>query len=258
MTGRAADTSTEGLERRSGVALWRQIADQIRLLAAVGELGLDGRLPPEMAMAARFGVNRHTVRSAIAKLVREGVLRSEQGRGTFAVRPKRLAYPIAARTRFSAGLEGQAKERRARLLSYAQEAADQRAAEALAIPPGAPVVRLETVSEADGRPVSQATSWFAAERFSGIAERFARSGSITAAFKAFGIDDYVRRSTVISARHADREELELLRLSPGAIVLLTEAINDDLAGRPIQYSLTRFAADRVELRVDTADAQAPR
>jgi DNA-binding transcriptional regulator YhcF (GntR family) len=140
------------LERRSGVALWRQIADQIRLLAASGALEADGRLPPELALAERFGVNRHTVRSAIAQLVREGALRSEQGRGTFAVRPKRLAYPIATRTRFSTGLEGQAKERKARLLAHAEEPAEPRVAEALEIEPGAPVVRLETVIEADGRP----------------------------------------------------------------------------------------------------------
>lgn len=240
------------LERRSGVALWRQIADQIRLLAAGAELDSDGRLPPEMALAARFGVNRHTVRSAIAQLVQEGVLRSEQGRGTFAVRPKRLAYPIATRTRFSAGLEGQAKERKARLLAHAEEPADALIADVLGIEPGAAVIRLETVSEADGRPVSRGTTWFAAERFSGIAARFAKTGSITAALKAFGVDDYVRRSTAISARHAGHEELQELRLSPGAIVLVTEAINDDLAGRPLHYSRTSFAADRVELRVDTA------
>jgi GntR family transcriptional regulator, phosphonate transport system regulatory protein len=246
-------TLARELERRSGVALWRQIADQIRLLAAGAETGGDGRLPPEAVLAARFGVNRHTVRSAIGHLVKEGVLRSEQGRGTFAVRTKRLTYPIATRTRFSAGLEGQAKERMARLLSHAREEADLRVAKALKIAAGAPVVRLETVSEADGRPVSRATSWFDAARFDGIADRFARSGSVTAALKAFGVEDYVRRSTAISARHAGHEELEVLRLSPGAIVLVAEAVNDDLFGRPIHYSLTSFAADRVELRVETAD-----
>ena len=36
-----------------------------------------------MALAERYGVNRHTVRSAISALVQEGVLRAEQGRGTF-------------------------------------------------------------------------------------------------------------------------------------------------------------------------------
>ena len=93
------------MERRSGVALWRQIADQIRLAIGSGEFARR-RLPPELALAARFGVNRHTVRGAIAALVQEGVLRAEQGRGTFVEQRKRFAYPIGARTRFSEGLRG--------------------------------------------------------------------------------------------------------------------------------------------------------
>lgn len=239
----------KSMERQTGVALWRQVADRIRLGIGSGALADDGRLPPEVALAERYGVNRHTVRRAIAALVREGVLRAEQGRGTFVESRRRLSYPISARTRFSTGLEGQVKERRAMLLDAAVEPADARAAEALQLAPGADVIRIEGLSEADGRPVSRATSWFDARRFVGFAKAYRRTGSITAAFATFGVDDYLRRSTVVSARHADASDLADLRLSPGAIVLVTVAVNVDLDGRPIQFSETRFAADRVELSV---------
>lgn len=235
--------------RRSGVALWRQIADRIRQAIGSGALGADGRLPPEQALSERFGVNRHTVRRAIAALVQEGVLRAEQGRGTFVETRRRLSYPIAARTRFSEGLEGQARDPHSVLLSHAVEAADSRVSEALGLPRGAPVLRLESMGEADGRPVSRATSFFDASRFSGLEAAFARSGSITAALRAFGVTDYVRRSTLVSARHADSADLADLALSPGAIVLVTVAINETLDGSPLQFSETRFAADRVELSV---------
>ncbi|MEP4103114.1 MAG: GntR family transcriptional regulator, partial [Nitratireductor sp.] len=119
------------MERRSGISLWRQIADQIRRDLVQGRLGANGRLPPETALAAHFGVNRHTVRGAIAALVEEGVLRAEQGRGTFVEQRRRLTYPIGARTRFSEGLRDQARDRRGHLLDHCEEAADQRTAEAL-------------------------------------------------------------------------------------------------------------------------------
>ncbi|MGO4838478.1 phosphonate metabolism transcriptional regulator PhnF, partial [Rhizobiaceae sp. 2RAB30] len=125
------------MERRSGVALWRQIADRIRQGIAAGTLGEDDRLPPELVLSERFGVNRHTVRAAISALVQEGVLRAEQGRGTFIERRQRLTYPISARTRFSAGLEGQARDRRGNLLAYATEPAKARVAEALGLTEGA-------------------------------------------------------------------------------------------------------------------------
>jgi GntR family phosphonate transport system transcriptional regulator len=235
------------VERRNGIALWRQIADQIRLAIGSGEFAV--KLPPEMALAARFGVNRHTVRGAIAALVQEGVLRAEQGRGTFIERKQRLAYPIGARTRFSEGLQGQARDRRGILLDHAVEPAAERTADALGLAAGAKIVRLETLSEADGRPVSRATSYFDARRFGGIEEPYRESGSITVALKSFGISDYLRRSTLISARHASAADLADLSLSPGAIVLVTVYVNVDPDGRRVQFAETRFAADRVELTV---------
>jgi len=239
------------LERKSGVALWRQIADLIRSDIATGAAGQDGRLPPEMELAKRYGVNRHTVRSAIAALEQEGVLRSEQGRGTFIRRRKRLSYPIARRTRFSAGLGNQAGSTRTRLLDSGEEQAPETVAEALHIAPGDPVIRLDTVSEADGVPVSRATSWFDANRFAGIDKAFGEQASITKALASCGVTDYVRKSTVIEARHASAEDIGLLRLSAGAIVLVTRAVNADADGNPIQYAESRFAADRVELKIET-------
>lgn len=237
--------------RKSGVALWRQIADQMRQAIGTGVLGVDGRLPPEIALSERFGVNRHTVRSAISALVQEGVLRAEQGRGTFVESRKRLSYPISARTRFSTGLRDQTKDRRSTLLADMVEPASSRVAEALKLTAGADVIRLETLSEADGRPVSRATSWFEAQRFAGFAKTYAETSSITASFKQFGVDDYFRHSTLVSARHADAADLADLKLSPGAIVLVAVAINVDPEGKPIQFAETRFAADRVELTVST-------
>jgi len=237
------------MERRSGVALWRQIADQIRLGVASGNLGEDGRLPPETALSERFGVNRHTVRAAIAALVQEGVLRAEQGRGTFIEMRRKLSYPIAKRTRFSTGLEGQVRERKSTLLTHAIDPAGERVAEALGLATDAAVLRMETVSEVDGRPLSRGTSWFDTGRFPGFEKAYSKTKSITAALRQFGVDDYVRRSTIVSARHADPADLGDLGLAPGAIVLVTVAVNDDMQGRPIEFAETRFAADRVELSV---------
>ncbi|UVK41476.1 phosphonate metabolism transcriptional regulator PhnF [Mesorhizobium sp. AR10] len=237
------------IERRSGVSLWRQIADQILHSIAVGDFAENAALPPEVALAERYGVNRHTVRSAIAALVQDGVLRAEQGRGTFVLSRKRLSYPIGARTRFSEGLQGQAVERRSVLLESAVEPASRRVAEGLGLGKGSDVIRLETRGEADGQPVSRATSWFEARRFAGIEVAMAETGSVTASFKRFGVSDYLRQSTVLSARHADAADLADLDLQPGAIVLVAVAVNVTADGQPIQFAETRFPAERVELKL---------
>lgn len=241
--------TADSIERRSGVSLWRQIADKILHAIAIGDFAENTALPPEVALAARYGVNRHTVRSAISALVQEGILRPEQGRGTFVLSRKRLSYPIGARTRFSTGLQGQASERHIVLLASSIEPASQRVAEGLGLAKGAEVIRLETRGEADGRPVSRAAAWFDASCFAGIDAAMAETGSITASLARFGIDDYLRQSTVLSARHADAADLADLELQPGAIVLVTVAVNITPDGQPIQFSESRFPAERVELKL---------
>ena len=108
---------TKRIERNSGVAIWRQIADEIRGDIMAGKLATGARMPAEMELADRFGVNRHTVRSAIAALTQEGVLRAEQGRGTFVANAKRLTYQIGRRTRISQSLASQVRDMKGALLA---------------------------------------------------------------------------------------------------------------------------------------------
>ncbi|RDJ01351.1 hypothetical protein B5K06_33405, partial [Rhizobium grahamii] len=68
------------VQRRIGVALWRQIADRVR--DAIGrsvdnEVGI---APPKMTSAEQFYVNRHTLRNDLTALDQEGIVRTPQGR----------------------------------------------------------------------------------------------------------------------------------------------------------------------------------
>ncbi|WP_143254982.1 UTRA domain-containing protein, partial [Brucella abortus] len=47
------------------------------------------------------------------------------------------------------------------------------------------------------------------------------------------------------------DDRRYLKLSPGAIVLTAQAVKIDTEGRPVQYSLTRFPADRMEFSIET-------
>jgi GntR family phosphonate transport system transcriptional regulator len=115
--------------------------------------------------------------------------------------------------------------------------------------PGARVVRLETLAHVDGKPLSRGTSWFSYQRFPEIGEVYAETRSITQALKQLGVADYSRGSTRISARYATPEEIRSINLVPGTVMLVTEIVDVDEANQPIQYALTRFPADRLELVV---------
>lgn len=236
------------LSRGAGLAAWRQIADALEAEIAAGTLAQGAQLPTEAALAARFGVNRHTVRRALGAMAEQGLVRASQGRGTF-VEAAPLAYPIGRRTRFSEIVTGAGREPWGDLIAHGEVAANAEGAAMLDVPEGSPLLELLTVHRADGAPLSTARTWLPLPRFAGFATAYEASGSITRALSACGVPDYTRLSTRIRARPADPAEAARLDLTPGRVVIVVSSVNVDGAGLRVQANRTLFAADRVELVV---------
>jgi DNA-binding GntR family transcriptional regulator len=75
------------LRRAAGTSLHRQVVDDLRSRISDGQLRAGHRLEPEAELAARYGVNRLTVRRALEELARIGVVRTEHGVGSFVAAP---------------------------------------------------------------------------------------------------------------------------------------------------------------------------
>ncbi|HLZ21501.1 MAG TPA: GntR family transcriptional regulator [Ktedonobacterales bacterium] len=73
------ETLGEPLHRRVTATLARQIER--------GELRAGAMLPPELELARRFGVSRHTMRAGLDALVRQGLLERRRGKGTVVREP---------------------------------------------------------------------------------------------------------------------------------------------------------------------------
>lgn len=236
-----------GLDRGMGAALWRQIADILHSEIVANRFAeADGRLPPERELTERFGVNRHTVRRAVGHLAERGIVRTEQGRGVF-VNAELLAYPLGRRVRFTENLTAQQMPARGRIVEVVKETAERDIASALDIEPGAPVWRVERLGSAEDRPISIASHYFSRRAFPRLEAAFQDETSITRVLEKYGVPNYERRETRILARPATAEEMRHLELARGRPVLVTEGVNIDPTGRPVEYSVARFAADRVQL-----------
>jgi GntR family phosphonate transport system transcriptional regulator len=252
MTGdHAIETAARRLrEPAGGVTLWRRIADDLERTIAGGTLAAGARLPGEIEIAARFGVNRHTVRRALAELSARGLVRAERGSGTY-VEGKRLPYPIGARTRFSEIVGTAGRDAQGRLIAHRREGATSDIAARLGMTAGDIVIGLEILRSADRVPISCATSWLPAARAPDAARIFRATRSMTGLLAHYGVADYRRRSTRISAATAEAIDAERLRLAPGRAVLVVDSIDVALDGTPILTTRARFAADRVELLIES-------
>ncbi len=76
-------------------------------------------MPTEAELSGLFQVNRHTVRRALEELSRDGLVRIEQGRGSF-VAEDVLDYAVEARTRFSEWIRKHNKEPSGQVLQLAR------------------------------------------------------------------------------------------------------------------------------------------
>jgi GntR family phosphonate transport system transcriptional regulator len=237
------------LARRDGVALWRQIQQAIEREIAAGSHKPGARLPTEAELATRFAVNRHTVRRAMEELEGRGLVRIEQGRGSF-VAEDVVDYRLGPRTRFSENIRRQNREPEGRLLRVAEIAADAALAESLGIRRGRTVILAERLALADGRPVVLGTHHFPASRFPQLPALLAADPSISAALAACGVPDYRRLVTRITARLPTPEEAALLQQSRARPILVTEAVNTDPSGAVVDVTYGRYAAGRVQLVVE--------
>jgi GntR family transcriptional regulator, phosphonate transport system regulatory protein len=235
----------------SGVALWRQVADGIERGIANGSFAAGEKLPGEIEIAETYRVNRHTVRRALATLAERGLVRAERGSGTYVEAPK-LAYPLRSRTRFSEIVGTSGREPRGQLIAASEEPATRELARQLGLKTGAPLVRIESLRFADRTPICVSTTWLSAERFPDAGQVFASSRSMTKLLAHYGVRDYRRASTRITAAIADAADAARLDLALGRPVLVVDGTDVDNEARPLVTKRSRFAAERVEFLVENS------
>jgi GntR family phosphonate transport system transcriptional regulator len=231
--------------RQEGVTLWRQIAAALQADIASGTHKPGGRLPTEAELSARFAVNRHTVRRALEELSRDGLIRVEQGRGSF-VAEDVLDYTVEARTRFSEWIRKHNKEPHGLVRQLREIAADARVAAGLGVRNGSRVVLLERLGLADDLPVSLTRHHFPG-RLKGLLQALQSTPRITDALRAVGVEDYLRQQTRVTARLPTRAEAELLRTARNRPLLVSENINVDRDGAVIEFAVGCYPTPRVQI-----------
>lgn len=225
--------------------LYLTIEDHIRSEIARGGLGKGGLLPSEQELAQRFATTRNTVRQALARLVFEGAITREKGRGTF-VSTQQHQSEIDTRTRKS--FEEQMAERgeavRFRLLSFGPKVAPDDVAARLRLRRGATVFELRRLRLIEDELIGAECRYILAELARSFDEKSLKDESTIAMLERALGNSLADLQITVSATIADREVAALLECRPGSPVLVRDHIFLDRNNRPVLSGKSVFRGDR--------------
>jgi GntR family transcriptional regulator len=159
-----------------------------------------------------FDVSRTTVRTAIGRLVTEGVLQRDHGRGTFVAEAKIQQGLVATRS-FSDVVARTGARPSSRLLERGLVAAPADVASDLEIEIGAPAIYLERLRLVDDRPLVLDRAYFRSE-FQALLDADVEHGSVW---------DLLAATYGIRAERA-KETIEITSLGPDEARLLGEPV----------------------------------
>jgi len=233
--------------------LYRGIADQVRNRITTGEIPPGTKLPTESQLIDQYGASRNTIRLALAELENEGLIATEQGRGSFvrewsslthhATRAERVDRPASSTDAFvaearEAGFEPSTS------FSMRIEPAVSEIADRLQVPVDTFVVLRRVVRYLDGQVNSRQDSWYPmdlAEQAGLNVPHDIKEGTIRAmaakGFKEVGNIDEV------TARMPSPDDQETLDVATGVPVIVQQR-TAWTATRPTRVTRVTMPADR--------------
>lgn len=242
------------MRRRTDVPKWAQIEDALASRIGCGDLRVGDRLPPERDLCDQWDVSRGTIRQALDALAARGLIERGVGRGTFVAAGKvevRL-HDVAGFTEQMARAGVQAH---ARVLRAGVRGAPEQVAEALALEPGAAVVRIERLRLAGKLALTIEDTWVPSARFEGIEDLDLR-GSIYALMRDLYDRAPVRVVESLEPVVAQRHSAELLGVAAGSALMLVERTAFDAGEVAVEFAHDLHRGDRARFVVEAA-AQLP-
>ena len=226
--------------------LWHQTERTLRALIADGTWSDGAQLPNEAKLSEMLGVSRITMRHALRNMEEWGLLRREQGRGTF-VRSSTVIAGARGPTSLTQEMADRGLSVGSRLLELKEIPADNAIASALEIREGVAVVKLRRLRSGGGQPIGIQTAYLPAKRTPGLAD----TGDPVISLYAILRDRYglVPQSAleVYRVGAVSPEDAELLEVAAGSPAFIVQRTTSDARG-PYEFTLSTMRGDRYEIR----------
>lgn len=214
------------------MASYSDIEQWLRSGIREGRWRVGDRLPSEAELCQQFKVSRMTVNRALRELQQAGLLRREQGRGSFVAELTRVAARLELRD-----LHADAGERghhhSSQVLALRREPAGTDVAHALGLRVGAPVFFCQLLHREQGEPLQIESRWVVPAAAPGFLQQDFSLRTPTAYL--LEVAPLTAAQFQIEAVAANREQAALLGLAEAAPCLLVQRLTHGASG-PVSWA----------------------
>lgn len=224
--------------------LYAQVENVIMERISNGTLPAGSRLPSEDSLVQEYAVSRTTIRAAIQSLIQRGLVEIRRGKGTFVTHPK-MTQELTELTGFVEDMQALGRQPTAKVLDRQIVAASQLVARRLALPQGAPVVRIQRVRLADRVPLSFDETYLPKE----LGEKVMADNLVTNPI--FSLLEQKYNTPLVEAEYqleavcADAIVARALRIGVGSAIFSIERTSYSIGHRPVDYEKLHYRGDRI-------------
>jgi len=235
----------------TSIPLYVQIAESLLDRIESGELRPGDRLPAERELSQMLEVNRMTVRRALQVLELQGLLMRRQGDGTYVTAPK-IERQAGNLVPFTKGMQRRGYTPGAEVITFERRPAEPSVAKELQLPVSAPVYHIRRLRLINQEPVMLERFTLPVRRVPGLERYDLASRSVYEVMETkYGISVTRARQSlepVVAAEY----EAELLRVNPGAPLMLEQRLSFDQDDQPIEYGNDLYRGDRFRFVTEIA------
>lgn len=237
------------IDRTSPIPLYFQVTAQLEAAIDAGDLAPGDRLPNEIELADTLGLSRPTMRRALEELVDKGLLVRKRGYGTEVASTQ--VHRRVELTSLYDDLDAAGKSPTTEVLKFDPARVNASAAGAIGVAGSAPLVYVERLRYADGRPLALMHNWLPPSYADLSKDDLARDG-LYRILRSRGVQPQVAKQR-ITAHAAGQREARLLKIRRGRPLIAMQRTAYDADGRVIEYGDHVYRADGYAIEVTVFD-----
>ena len=234
--------------------IYLQVRKAIRDGIESGEYLPGMSIPSENELAERYGIHRLTVRNAVSVLIREGLLKSVQGKGIFVVGPK-MERDLDTLGGFTQTMREKGAHPSTKVLIKTVRQAGEKYAMIFQICPEDELYYIKRICFADGEPVSLEEIYIPAELVPNFEAIDLAVFSIYEIYEFYGVQ-LMRANQSLDLTTLELKDAKRLGIDPTQAVMLFACTSYDEKDRVIEFSRTYTRGDKSDFTVHFASNRA--